>query len=238
MSKYFLFIIILIISSINTNNNNTLNMNNNNTLNKSRIKIIDENSDEELTMDEMDKMIFCTYVMEQKIKKYSNELKGLSKKFNLNETNKEMPYNKISTDIFQKCIRLIDIKTVNYYIKNLTIYNDFQYEKKFDKITNIYFDQYYTINDLEYTLEQQAILYKFKKTEKLFQQKLKENREKYMKENQKIKIGNFDFENIPKGIMLIFSLILFLIFFGTIYFYLKKLNKKKESNKKKKKKIQ
>ena len=243
MSKY-IFILIFLISLIyaqelNLTINNTNNTNSNDTK-KPRIKFIDEDSDEEfnMTIDEMDKMIFCTFVMEQKMEKYSKELKELSKKFKINETEKEMPYNKVSTEVFQKCTRRIDIKTVNYYVKNLTILNDFQWEKKFDKMTNINFNDYTSIDDLEYTLEQQTMLYKFKKVEKLFQQKVKDNREKYMKESQKIKIGNYDFENIPKGFMLVITLVIFMIFFGTIFFYLKKLKKKKESNKKKKKKTQ
>ena len=63
-----------------------------------------------------------------------------------------------------------------------------------------------------------------------------EEREKYIQANQKIRIGNLDLENIPFQFKLGIFLIIFLIFFGTIFYYLKGLNKKLGSNSKKKKK--
>ena len=61
---------------------------------------------------------------------------------------------------------------------------------------------------------------------------LLENNIKY----EKIKIGNLDLENIPQGFKLGIFLIIFLIFFGGIFYYLKGLNKKLGTNPKKKKK--
>ena len=79
-------------------------------------------------------------------------------------------------------------------------------------------------------------MYNFQKAEEIFKQKQIEEREKYIQANQKIRIGNLDLENIPFQFKLGIFLIIFLIFFGTIFYYLKGLNKKLGSNSKKKKK--
>ena len=58
-----------------------------------------------MTIDEMDTMIFCAVIMEERVKKYSSKILELQKK--LNVTTIELVSNKISADIFQNCTRLI-----------------------------------------------------------------------------------------------------------------------------------
>jgi len=172
--------------------------------------------------------------MEEKIKKYSSKIENIQKI--LNVTTPELLTNKISADIFEKCNKLITIKEVNKYIKNLTFVRDFEWEKNFDKLSEINFDKYKNISDLEYTINQQVLMYNFQKAEEVFKQKQMEDRERYIKANQRIKIGNLDLEKIPQELKLGIFLIIFLIFFGTIFYYLKGLNKKLGANSKKKKK--
>ena len=227
MSK-FLFLLLLILS-INCNEESK-----NKTLNNNTKKIVDSKKPFNITIDEIDTMMVCSIIMEQKIKKYTSKIEKLQKKLNVSTT--ELVTNKISADIFEQCNKLIKIEKVNYFIKNLTFMNDFEWEKNFDKITEINFDKYNNITDLEYTTNQQVLMYNFQKAEEVFKQKQMEDRERYIKANQKIKIGNLDLENIPQEFKLGIFLIIFLIFFGGIFYYLKGLNKKLVSNSKKKKK--
>ena len=141
-----------------------------------------------------------------------------------------------STIVNKELNELITIKEVNKYIKNLTFVRNFEWEKNFDKISEINFDKYKNISDLEYTINQQVLMYNFQKAEEVFKQKQMEDRERYIKANQRIKIGNLDLEKIPQEFKLGIFLIIFLIFFGTIFYYLKGLNKKLGANSKKKKK--
>ena len=227
MSK-FLFLLLLILS-INCNEESK-----NKTLNNNTKKIVDSKKPFNITIDEIDTMMVCSIIMEQKIKKYTSKIEKLQKKLNVSTT--ELVTNKISADIFEQCNKLIKMEKVNYFIKNLTFINDFIWEKNFDKITEINFDKYNNITDLEYTTNQQVLMYNFQKAEEVFKQKQMEDRERYIKANQRIKIGSLDLENIPQGFKLGIFLIIFLIFFGGIFYYLKGLNKKLGSNSKKKKK--
>lgn len=224
MSKIIFFL--FLIFSINSNEEpKTISLNKTNT---------DKEKPFNLTIDEIDTMMVCSMIMEEKMKKYSNNINAVKKRFNF--TKIDFVNNKVSMDIFEKCNKEIKIEKVNYYIKNLTFINDFVWEKIFDKISEINFDKYKNISDMEMTAEQNTLKYKFKKAEEVFQQKQMEDRERYIKANQKIKIGSIDLENIPQNFKLGIFLIIFFIFFGSIFYYLKGLNKKLGSNPKKKKK--
>ena len=224
MSKIIFFLILIF--SINSNEEpKTISLNKTNT---------DKEKPFNLTIDEIDTMMVCSMIMEEKMKKYSNNINAVKKRFNF--TKIDFVNNKVSMDIFEKCNKEIKIEKVNYYIKNLTFINDFVWEKNFDKISEINFDKYKNISDMEMTAEQNTLKYKFKKAEEVFQQKQMEDRERYIKANQKIKIGSIDLENIPQNFKLGIFLIIFFIFFGSIFYYLKGLNKKLGSNPKKKKK--
>ena len=226
MSK-FLFLLLLILT-INCNEESK-----NKTLNNTK-KIVDSKKPFNISIDEIDTMIVCSIIMEEKTKKYSSKIEKLQKKLNI--TTPELVVNKISADIFEKCTKLIKLEKVNYFVKNLTFINDFVWEKNFDKISEINFDKYNNKSDLEYTMSQQVLMYNFQKAEEVFKQKQIEDRERYIKANQKIKIGSLDLENIPQGFKLGIFLIIFLFFFGGIFYFLKGLNKKLGSNSKKKKK--
>ena len=226
MSKYFLFLILLI--SINT-----IEEPKNKTSNTTKT-LIDSKKSFNLTVDTIDTMIFCSIIMEEKVKNYASKIEKLQKK--LNVTTPELVSNKISVDIFEKCNQNIKIERVNKYIKNLTFVEDFYWEKYYDVISDIDFDIYKNISDLEYTTNQTLLMHHYQKAEEVFKQKQDEDRERYIKANQKIRIGNLDLENIPQNFKLGIFLIIFLIFFGGIFYFLKGLNKKIGSNPKRKKK--
>lgn len=226
MSKIILFLFLFFsINSIEEIKNKTSN---------ETKTIIDSKKAFNLTIDEIDTMMVCSIIMEEKLKKYDKKIDELKKKLNI--TTSQLISNKISVDIFEKCNKKISIEKVNNYIKNLSFVNYFSWEKDFDEISEINFDKYKNATDMEYTLEQNILMYNFQKAEEVFKQKQIEDRERYIKANQKIKIGNLDLENIPLNFKLGIFLIIFIIFFGGIFYFLKGLNTKIGSNSKKKKK--
>ena len=196
--------------------------------------IIDSKKSFNLTIDQIDTMMLCSIIMEEKMKKYSSKVDDIKKK--LNVTTPELVHNKISVDIFENCYNNLGINIVNKYIKNLTFIQSFYWEKYFDEISDINFDKYKKESDLEYTTKQTLLMHYFQKAEEIAKQKTEEDRERYIKANQKIRIGNLDLENIPQTFKLGIFLIIFLIFFGSIFYFLKGLNKKLGANSKKKKK--
>ena len=156
MSKYILILFLLISIYCNDDIKNK-------TENTTK-KVIDSKKPFNITIDEIDTMMVCAIIMEEKIKKYSSKIEYIQKK--LNVTTPELLTNKISADIFEKCNKLLTIKEVNKYIKNLTFVRNFEWEKNFDKISEINFDKYKNISDLEYTVNQQVLMYNFQKPKK------------------------------------------------------------------------
>ena len=228
---YFLFLISFKIFCKESNNSSKINS----TVSKNNIeekKIIDSTKSFNMTIDEMDKMMICTVIVQESIKKLESKIKNIQKKLNISNN---IVNEKIATDIFEKCNKNIDIKTANYYIKNLTFLNSFKWEKKFDEYLQIDFDKYKNQSDLEYTIEQQVLMYKFEKVEEIYNQKKVEDREKYQKENRKIRIGEIDLEKIPSSIKLFIFMIILFLFFGGIFYFLRTLQKKPKEKKKKKK---
>ena len=225
MSKIILFLLFFSLIKCNEDLNNE-------TTNTTKT-LIDGKQPFNLSIDTIDTMMVCSYITEKKVKEYSTKIENLKKK--LNVTTPELVSNKISVDIFEKCHDNIKIDKVNYFIKNLTFINDFTWESYFDKISQINFDKYKNESDLEYTTNQTLLMHYYQKAEEVFKQKQNEDRERYIKANQKIRIGNLDLENIPQKFKLGIFLIIFLIFFGGIFYFLKGLNKKTGSNTKKKK---
>jgi len=140
-----------------------------------------------MTNDEMDTIMLCTVVVQEIIKKSQNDIEKASKQLNLSSIN--MLYEKVGTDIFEKCNKKIDIKVVNKYFKNLSLIKDFEWEKSFDEFSKVDFDKYHNASDLTYTFEQQILMYKFNKVNELFRQKRADQREMFEAENRKIKIG-------------------------------------------------
>ena len=232
--SFFLLILFsqLFLNNISTNSqvsNSSIPLNINNTEGK---KVIDSKKSFNMTIDEMDTMMFCTVIVQESIKNYEKKFNEIQKKLNVsNNIIKE----KVATDIFEKCTKNINIKNVNYYIKNLTFLNNFKWEKNFDEFTKIDFDKYKNQSDFQFTTEQQVLMYKFDKVEEIYKQKRTEERERYINENRKIRIGKIELESIPNSFKLALLLFILIVFFGGIFYYLKKLQKKPIEKKKKKK---
>lgn len=226
---YSIFLLIFInekmISSISTNNTSSSN--------EEPKKIIDSKKSFNMTINEMDTMMLCTIIVQESLKKYDNKINQIQKKLNLSTSN--VVSEKIATDIFEKCVKNLNISIVNYFIKNLTFINDFKWRKNFDEIIDINFDKYKNKTDLEYTMDQQILMYKFEKTEEIYKQKEILDREMYEKENRKIRIGKVELQNIPNSFKLGIFLVILIVFFGGIFYFLGTLKAEKKEKKKKKK---
>jgi hypothetical protein len=190
-----------------------------------------------LTYDEMDKMIFCTFIVQETIREKKEDFEAIQKKMNLSTPNPI--YEKLGTDMFEKCNNKVDINIVSKFIKNMTYFNNFKMDKSYKALVELDYDKYNNESDLVLTMEQQVLMYKYQRVEDIFRQKRADLRDTIDKDNQKIKIGNLELDNIPSSIKFTAFLGVLAILFGGIFYFLKKLEKKpKDKKKNKRKKIQ
>ena len=236
---FFSLLILLILSqehnhkeanTINNNDNDSIKDNSNEDINKTyeyklRKKTdntqqsnIDKEHPYNLTYDEMDTMMFCSILIQETIQKKKKEIDKISEK--LNSSSSDQVYDKIGTDIFEYCTKHADINIVNKYFKNLYYSNNLKWEKS--------------------TQSQRILMFLFEKVNELFRQKRADQTVDFEKEiqqeNQKIKIGNFDMNNVRLGIKLGIFLIVIIVLFGGVFYFLKKMEKKPKDKKKNKKK--
>ena len=215
-------------------NLNTSDINLNNTSSQRRRRPHPQNPPFNISVNEMDTIIFCSMIVQEHIKTKAKEIDDVSKRLNLTSPNQV--YEKYGTDIFEKCNKNMDIKKVNTYIKNLTYFYNFKWEKDFDEFTKIDLDKYANETDLRLTMDQQILMYKYSKVNEMFRIKKADDREKIEKENRKIKIGQIDMDSIPIAFKFGIFLAILVIFFGGIFYFLKTLQNKPKDKKKKEKK--
>jgi len=195
----------------------------------------DKNRPFNLTYEEMDTMIFCTFVIQDTLREKKSDIEKIQKRLNLSSPNQV--YEKLGTDMFEKCNKNADVNLVNKYVINLTYFDNFKMEKSFKSLSDLDFDKYNNITDLALTMEQQILMYKYQSVEEIFRQKRADQRDTVDNANtNKIKIGNFDIDNIPSPIKFGSLLIVLILIFGGIFYFLKKLEKKPKDKKKNKKK--
>ena len=194
----------------------------------------DKNRPFNLTYEEMDTMIFCTFVIQDTLREKKSDIEKIQKRLNLSSPNQV--YEKLGTDMFEKCNKNADVNLVNKYVVNLTYFDNFKMEKSFKSLSDLDFDKYNNITDLALTMEQQILMYKYQSVEEIFRQKRADQRDTVDNANtNKIKIGNFDIDNIPSPIKFGSLLIVLILIFGGIFYFLKKLEKKPKDKKKNKK---
>ena len=223
----------------------TLNLTKEENKNSSQIEEddIDYSQKFNLTIDEMDKMLLCSIFIQKALSKDKDRIEALINKTNISESDSYLVFDKIGADIFERCNNDIDIKTVRKYFYNLSTVGDLDWDEKYDKYVEIDYDKYLTEKNFNLTEEQQMLSIKFnavaQKWNKIqMEQKNKKEENDDNDEEYKIKIGNFDINNVPhyiKGI--IFVAVFGIIFFGAIYLLSKLVNKPKKVKQKKKKNI-
>ena len=192
-----------------------------------------------LTIDEMDKMLLCSIFIQKALSKDKDRIEALINKTNISESDSYLVFDKIGADIFERCYKDIDIRTVRKYFYNLSSVGDLEWDEKYDKYVEIEYDKYLNNSNFTLTEDQQLLSIKFNSIKKRLNEKQKEDKEKKEKmkdEMLKVKIGNFDIDNIPTNIKGFFFVFIFaLIFIGSIYLLKSLVNKPKKIKQKKKK---
>ena len=190
-----------------------------------------------MTMDEMDTMMFCTVVVKQSLQRERSKIEAVKTRLNISAN---PVYEKIGTEIFNKCNKNVSLSIVNTYMKNFTYLKKFIWEKEFDEIIKIDYDSYHNETDLRLTIDEQILMYKYQRVDELFNQRKADQRDEYdleqERENQKLKIGDIDVNTIPNSIKFGIFLVILLLLFGGVFYLLKTLEKKPKDKKKKKKK--
>ncbi len=96
--------------------------------------------------------------------------------------------DKIGTEIFVNCKNKIDKKVVNKYMKNVTFFYNFTWEKSFDEYSKIDFNKYKVESDLIYTEKQNILMNKNGRVNEIYTpKKVCEERQQMESENKKIK---------------------------------------------------
>ena len=202
-------------------------------------EIIDYTKKFNLTIDEMDKMLLCSIFIQKALSKDKDRIEALINKTNIPEENHYLVFDKIGSDIFERCYKDIEMKTVRKYFYNLSTVGDLDWDNKYDKYVEIDYDKYLKESNFNLTEEQKLLSIKFNAVKQRLTEKQKEEQEKKEKikeEQYKLKIGNFDIDNIPDNLKGFFFVLVFaIIFAGSIYLLKTLVNKPKKVKQKKKK---
>ena len=202
-------------------------------------EIIDYTKKFNLTIDEMDKMLLCSIFIQKALSKDKDRIEALINKTNIPEENHYLVFDKIGSDIFERCYKDIEMKTVRKYFYNLSTVGDLDWDNKYDKYVEIDYDKYLNESNFNLTEEQKLLSIKFNAVKQRLTEKQKEEQEKKEKikeEQYKLKIGNFDIDNIPDNLKGFFFVLVFaIIFAGSIYLLKTLVNKPKKVKQKKKK---
>ena len=238
MKKIFLFILFSLLKNFISSQIQDQNKTSSNS-SESKEDNIDYIEKLNITIDEMDKMLLCSIFIQKGLSKDKDRIEALINKTNIPEPDHYLVFDKIGSDIFEKCYRDIDMKTVRKYFYNLSSVGSLDWDKKYDKYVEIDYDKYLNESNFNLTEEQKLLSIKFSAIKQRLTEKQKEDQEKKEKikeEQYKIKIGNFDLDNIPDNIKGFFFVLVFAaIFIGAIYLLKTLVNKPKKVKQKKKK---
>ena len=186
-----------------------------------------------LTMDEMDKMMLCSVFVQEALRKDKDRIEALGNKTNISNL---LVFEKLGADIFENCHKSIDLQTVGKYFKNLTYLGGYEWKNEFDRYIEIDYDKYLEQKNFNLTEDQKEFAKQFTIVKEKFKKKQLEEREKIEEENNRLKIGNIDLENIPSNIKgIIFIIVFAIIFIGSLLLLKSLVNKPKKKKEKKKK---
>ena len=182
-----------------------------------------------MTSSEMDKLMSCSMIMILKTQKDRDEIKNTMEKFN--STFQEKVQAKLFSDMFEKCVDNIKEDIYSKIIKDLVVIAEPDFTNDIEKLVDIDYSKYNENSNLEFSMKQMILSYKFQKVKTLFQEK-RNNPQQEGNENYKTNI--YDITKIPNFVRIILFIFVFaLLFIGTFY-ALKKLTYKPEKKKKKK----
>ena len=173
-----------------------------------------------MTINEMDKMIFCSILAQKALRKDKDRIQTL---VNISNILFNITLEKIEIGIMEKCLNKINMKIVNTYFKNLTYLGNYKWEKEFEEYILIDNDKYNNKNNYEMVYNQQLIVNKFEFVKEKFKLKQEEDNNKKNNEQNKSKIGNLDLGNIISNFRGVIFIIVYLFIFGCSLLILKML---------------
>ena len=173
-----------------------------------------------MTINEMDKMIFCSILAQKALRKDKDRIQTL---VNISNILFNITLEKIEIGIMEKCLNKINMKIVNTYFKNLTYLGNYKWEKEFEEYILIDNDKYNNKNNYEMVYNQQLIVNKFEFVKEKFKLKQEEDNNKKNNEQNKSKIGNLDLGNIISNFRGVIFIIVYLFIFGCSLLILKTL---------------
>lgn len=173
-----------------------------------------------MTINEMDKMMFCSILAQKALRKDKDRIQTL---VNISNILFNITLEKIEIGIMEKCLNKINMKIVNTYFKNLTYLGNYKWEKEFEEYILIDNDKYNNKNNYEMVYNQQLIVNKFEFVKEKFKLKQEEDNNKKNNEQNKSKIGNLDLGNIISNFRGAIFIIVYLFIFGCSLLILKTL---------------
>lgn len=195
----------------------------------------DKNRPYNMSIDEMDTMMFCSILVEVTLRMKKVEIENITRKMNLSSS--IQVFEKIGADIFEQCYKNADIKIVNIYIKNLIYFQELKWDKNLEKIVQINRNKYINKSDLILTQSQKILLNLYQRVDELFRQKKINNKDIIELKNNKTINSEIKDENNKYNFF--FVIFFFVIFFGILIYLSIKLRKRvKDIKANKKEKIQ
>ena len=173
-----------------------------------------------MTINEMDKMMFCSILAQKALRKDKDRIQTL---VNISNILFNVTLEKIEVGIMEKCLNKINMKIVNTYFKNLTYLGNYKWEKEFEEYILIDNDKYNNKDNYEMVFNQQLIVNKFEFVKEKFKLKQEEDNNKKNNEQNKSKIGNLDLGNIISNFRGAIFIIVYLFIFGCSLLILKML---------------
>lgn len=222
-------------------------------LTEEEIRLDIDISDSGLNEQEIDILLFCGVLFQYKLHQDEKELKDMGTK--LNVSNMDEVFDKVGSDILYNCVNSVKIEVAQSHFKNgqyTTVLKDEDYEK-YEKYYKVDYSQYTSLDNLIISDEQYNLTEKFKKAYEIHHKILNEinkktdekrrkdyekSKEDQRKEEEKIKAIENNLLNLPNYVKAIIFIIVFGVFFGGCFYFIRSKNNKAKKDKKKKKKNQ
>ena len=206
-----------------------------------------------LTEEEIDKLLFCGVLFQYKIHQDEKKITDMGTKFNVSDMDEI--FDKVGSYILYNCANSVNIETAQTHFKNGQYIEELKDEdyQKYKKYYEIDYSRYTSRNDLIITDEEYNMTDKFKKAYEIhhkilneINKKTDENRrkeyekskEKKRKEEERVKAIENNLLNLPNYVKAIIFIIVFGVFFGGCFYFIRSKNNKDKKDKKKKKKNQ
>lgn len=189
--------------------------------------------DEQLDSEELDKLLSCSYFVQQILMKEKENCNKTALKIN---STFQMVQEKIGSEIYEQCMSKITKNISDKYFINVTLQEPLKWDAENEKIINLNYEQFKNVTDLEPSAIQKILLRRYHQARKIYERRAIDQ-EKERQDNRKdsIKIGNFDLGNMNKLTKFVIFVVAFACIFGALVYMLNGLVKHENKKKKKKK---